>query len=128
MAWSSKKQVTVAWSSTESEYRSMASTVTEVLWLKSLAHELHVALPNPPRVFCDNHSTVMLTANPNLRAQTKHIELDLHFAREKAIKKEFVVQHIPSSAQVADGMTKTLSHNLFSDFKLYLGVKGRAEG
>ncbi|XP_028798944.1 uncharacterized protein LOC114754339 [Neltuma alba] len=122
VAWSSKKQATMARSSTEAEYRSMASTVTEVLWIKSLLQELRVALSGPARVLCDNLSTVMMTANPILHARTKHIELDLHFVREKAIKKEFIVQHIPSQDQVADGMTKALSQSTFLDFKRYLCI------
>ncbi|KAK6134940.1 hypothetical protein DH2020_031318 [Rehmannia glutinosa] len=36
VAWSSRKQSVVARSSTESEYRSLASATTELMWLKSL--------------------------------------------------------------------------------------------
>ena len=36
ISWSAKKQPTVAWSSTESEYRAMASTTAELIWTSFL--------------------------------------------------------------------------------------------
>lgn len=123
ISWSSKKQTTVSISSTEAEYRSMASTVAEVLWIKSLLSELKVQLPQVPRLFCDNQSAVLMTANPILHARTKHLELDLHFVRERAIRQEIQISHIPSSKQVADGFTKPISSRNFDWFRKRLGVK-----
>lgn len=40
LVWGSKKQTVVAWSVGEAEYREVAQGVTEILWLKSLFHEL----------------------------------------------------------------------------------------
>ncbi|KAG8472122.1 hypothetical protein CXB51_036777 [Gossypium anomalum] len=42
MAWGSKKQQVVSRSTTKVEYRGLAHTVTEIVWLKSLLSELHV--------------------------------------------------------------------------------------
>lgn len=39
-----KKQPTVARSSCESEYRAMANTASEIIWLTNLLKELHVVL------------------------------------------------------------------------------------
>lgn len=122
ISWSAKKQPLVSKSSTESEYRSMALTVSEVLWLKSLFSELKIRLPLVPKVFCDNQGAVLITANPVLHARTKHLELDLHFVRERALRKDIQVLHIPSQNQIADGLTKPLSSSRFADFKRYLHV------
>lgn len=123
VSWSSKKQLTVSLSSTESEYRSMASVVSDLMWIKSLLSELGVKLISVPHVLCDNQGAVYMTANPVLHARTKHLELDLHFVREKAIKGDIVVRHIPASQQVADGFTKPLSSSLFTDFRCNLGIR-----
>ena len=40
ISWSSKKQSTVSRSSTEAEYRVLASTVAELAWLHTLFREL----------------------------------------------------------------------------------------
>ncbi|KAL0315081.1 UNVERIFIED_CONTAM: Retrovirus-related Pol polyprotein from transposon RE2 [Sesamum calycinum] len=58
-----KKQVTVPRSSSEAEYRSMGSTLCELLWISYLLRELQV-VPQPPIPFwCDNKATLDITAN-----------------------------------------------------------------
>ncbi|XP_075521494.1 uncharacterized protein LOC142554709 [Primulina tabacum] len=63
ITWSSKKQSVVSRSSTEAEYRSLANATSELLWLKSLLTELHVPSHASPILWCDNNSTISLTAN-----------------------------------------------------------------
>lgn len=47
VSWSSKKQPLVARSSTEAEYRSIAHSTFELLWLQSLLTELQVKFHTP---------------------------------------------------------------------------------
>ena len=54
ISWSSKKQRSVARSSTEAEYRSVANTATELNWVCSLLDELGVSLSHSPVIYCDN--------------------------------------------------------------------------
>ena len=96
ISWSSKKQHTVSRSSTEVEFRSLASLVSEISWIQSLLGELKVMPKRVPVIWCDNQSTVLLVANPVLHARTKHIELDLYFMRERVIQKQLEVKHVPS--------------------------------
>nr|KYP59471.1 Retrovirus-related Pol polyprotein from transposon TNT 1-94 [Cajanus cajan] len=110
--WWSKKQLLVARSSIEAEYRALAQAVTEVLWIHSLMKELKVPL-NTPTVLCDNQSTVALSHNPVLHARSKHMELDIFFVREKVLNKSLVVSHIPAQHQFADVLTKALSPKRF---------------
>ena len=97
VSWCSKKQNTISKSSTEAEYRSVASATAEVMWIQSLMHELQINTNNKPTVWCDNLSTVSLTANPVLHARSKHIELDLYFVREKVLQGIIEVNHLPST-------------------------------
>lgn len=48
ISWSAKKQLTVSCSSTEAEYRSLAITCAELLWIQYLLQELHFPLHSPP--------------------------------------------------------------------------------
>ena len=112
----------VSRSSAEAEFRSIAATLAEVSWLKSLLSE-HISYLAPPTVFCDNLSVVLLTTNPILHNRTKHYELDLYFVRDQVNQKKVFVVHIPSySEQIADILTKPLSLNSFDWFKLKLRV------
>ena len=92
-------------------------------WLRQLLQELHLPLKKATVVFCDNVSAVYMTANPVHHRRTKHIEIDIHFVREKVSLGEVRVLHVPSSHQYADIMTKGLPVQLFTDFRSSLGVR-----
>jgi hypothetical protein len=79
ISWGSKKQSTVAWSSTESEFRCLADTCSELIWLQLLIAELHLPLSSTPTLWCDNIGATFLAANPVIHARTKHVEIDFHF-------------------------------------------------
>jgi hypothetical protein len=49
--------------------------------------------------------------------RTKHIELDIHFVREKVAIGEVRVLHVPSSRQFTDVFTKGLPSTLFLNFR-----------
>lgn len=87
VSWSSKKQPTIARSSTKAEYKSLANTAYELLWLQSLLRELHVYLSHPPTLWCDNLGATYLIANPVLHSRTKHVDIDYHFVRTHVINK-----------------------------------------
>ncbi|XP_078436350.1 secreted RxLR effector protein 161-like [Wolffia australiana] len=54
VTWRSRKQKVVASSSAEFEYRTMASTMREMLWLQFLLQELDIEAPTPMLMNCDN--------------------------------------------------------------------------
>ncbi|XP_061338558.1 uncharacterized mitochondrial protein AtMg00810-like [Gastrolobium bilobum] len=82
VSWRTKKQVTVARSSAEAEYRAMAVATAELVWLEGFLASLGVAHTNPMELFCDNKTTLHIAANPVFHERTKHIKLDCHFVRE----------------------------------------------
>nr|KYP55969.1 Copia protein [Cajanus cajan] len=121
VSWWSKKQLLVATSSTEVEYRALAQAVTEVLWIQSFLKELQIKF-NTPIVLCDNHSTISLSHNPVLHSRSKHMELYIFFVREKVLSKALVVSHIPAQNQDADVLTKALSPRRFLFLQSKLNV------
>lgn len=122
ISWSSKRQQTVSRSSAEAEYRGVANTVAETCWIRNLLLELHHPLSRATLVFCDNISSVYMSVNPVKHQRTKHVELDLHFVREKVALGQVKVLHVPTSSQYADIFTKGLPTSLFSDFRASLTV------
>ncbi|KAM1354495.1 hypothetical protein PS2_028626 [Malus domestica] len=113
ISWSSKKQQTVSRSSTEAEYRALSTTAAELDWIKQLLDFLQIQVTTPPILFCDNMSAIALSCNPVLHQRTKHIEVDIHFVRERVAKRLLQVQFVTSGDQFADILTKGLSAPLF---------------
>jgi histone deacetylase 1/2 len=87
ISWSARKQPTVSRSSTKAEYRAMANATAEIIWVQLLLRELGTRSPPPARLWCDNIGAIYLSANPVFHAQTKHIEIDYHFVRERVAQK-----------------------------------------
>ena len=90
-----------------------------------MLQELHIPLSKATIVYCDNVCAVYMTANPVHHRRTKHIEIDIHFVREKVALGEVWVLHVPSSHQFADIMTKSLLILVFTlIIPLYTHVVG----
>ena len=83
VSWKSMKQTTISRSSAETEYRSMASGVSEILWLVGLCKELNMKIQLRVNIQIDSKSAIQIVANPIFHERTKQIEIDLHFIREK---------------------------------------------
>ncbi|KAJ0544914.1 putative RNA-directed DNA polymerase [Helianthus annuus] len=126
ISWSAKKQKTVSRSSTESEYKAIADTVAELLWLKSLLHELGLD-SGAPTLWCDNLGATYLTANPVFHARTKHVEVDYHFVREQVSQGKLNVKFISTGDQIADIFTKPLPSEKFNFLRSKLQIADRPE-
>ncbi|KAI3510913.1 hypothetical protein L1887_18051 [Cichorium endivia] len=122
VSWSAKKQPTVSRSSCESEYRAMANTAAEIIWITHLLRELHALPPDRPTLLCDNQSALFLTHNPVSHKRAKHIELDYHFIRELVLSGKLHTEFVPTKLQVADIFTKSLSRNQFEFFRDMLRI------
>jgi hypothetical protein len=122
ITWSAKKQPTVSRSSTESEYRALATASAEVCWIRTLLKELGIYLSQPPTLWCDNVSALAIASNPVFHARTKHIEVDFHFIRERVLRKDLVVKFVSTIDQLADIFTKSLPTQRFLDLQRNLTV------
>ena len=77
-------------------------------------------------IWVDNLSAIALASNPVLHARTKHIELDVHFVRDKVLAKEIELRHVPNLDQIADILTKPLSSQSYVRLRNKLGVVERS--
>lgn len=111
--WSSKRQPTLSWSSAEAEYGGVTNVVSESCWLRNLLVKLHCPVHKATLVYSYNVSAIYLSGNPVQLQRTKHIDMDIHFVREKVARGQVRVLHVPSRYQIADIFTKGLPHILF---------------
>jgi hypothetical protein len=67
-----------------------------------LMKELHIALSCPPTIWYDNSGALALASNPIFHARTKHIEVDIHFIREKVANRDIQLHYLSTLEQIAD--------------------------
>lgn len=102
-------------------------TTSEVLWMRSLLAKLQIEFIYLPIIWCDNQSATALASNPKFHSRTKHIELDVHFLREKVANKNLQIQYVPSHDQTADILTKALTFQPFHYLHSKLNILSNVE-
>lgn len=83
VSWKAKKQKTISRSFAKSEYISLASTTTELTWIKGLLKDLDINDFKPIVVYSDNKVALQIVDNLVFHEHTKHIEVDYHFVHNK---------------------------------------------
>ena len=113
IAWSSRRQTTVATSSTHSEYVGQANVIKQACHLIQFLGEVY-RFPNLPlKIYADNQGAQALARNPEFHAKAKHIQLSVHFQREKIENGQVELIHVATEKQAADGLTKPLALTKF---------------
>jgi hypothetical protein len=108
IAWSSKQQVIVALSSCEAEYLSCTHCARQIIWLRSLFHELGFPQDQPSMLYCDNQGTIACTHDPHSHSKMKHIDIRAHFIRSCVNRQIIDIHYIQGIHNPADLLTKPL--------------------
>ena len=121
--WYSRKQRTVATSTVEAEYMSLAEGCKASIWANRWMNESGLHQSTGPIILNgDNNGSISLSKNPENHARTKHIEVQYHFIREKVLEGLVDVKHVSTKDQLADIMTKPLTKQPFESNRLKLGL------
>eukprot|EP00253_Pinus_taeda_P006942 PITA_06942 len=92
IAWSSKKQSTIALSSCEAEYQELCAPTCEAIWLRRLLNDAGEEQRESTIIKTNNQSTIKIAYNRVFHKNTKHIDTQFHFVCEKLQSKEICVQ------------------------------------
>ncbi|CAM8913556.1 unnamed protein product [Rhodiola kirilowii] len=122
ISWRTRKQAVVSQSSAESEYRAMAQTCCELVWIVAVLKDLHISVSTPISLHCDNVAANHIARNPVYHERTKHIEIDCHVVRQHFVNGFVSPRFIKSIDQPADIFTKPLSADLLRRLTGKLGV------
>ncbi|MCO5567893.1 hypothetical protein L7F22_021589 [Adiantum nelumboides] len=126
VTWSSKKQPTVALSSTEAEYRGAAVAACEVAWLEMLLPDWEIQVQDPIVIYCDNLNNIQLARNPVFHARTKHIEVHYHFIGERVLDGDIDLAYVGTEDQAVDIFTKALGTEKLRCFRGMIGLRDMA--
>lgn len=106
ISWKTRKQQTVALSTCEAEYMSLAAAMQECLYLEQLLGNLDKSKYTTTVIFEDNQGTIAIAKNPVHRQRCKHIDIKYHFIREVVNSGRLLLEYCPTEEMVADLMTK----------------------
>jgi hypothetical protein len=103
------KQTIIAKSSMECEYIACSDVASQVIHVRNIFMSL--GIPQPPAIiYVDNTSAIHVIKNGRPKAMlTRHIRIREAWVTERCDNDELAVEHIPTSFQVADCLTKPLA-------------------
>ena len=107
ITWESRKQSTVALSSTEAEYMALSDATKEGIYLIKLLNEIWDESIEKDLILTDYKGSIKLTENPVFRKRTKHIDIR-HFIRESLKNGQIDVSYVSTEKMGADLLTKAL--------------------
>jgi hypothetical protein len=113
VSWSSKKQTSVALSTTETEYIVAGQCCAQLLSMRQTLWDFGYNLSKVP-LLCNNESAISLADNPVEHSRIKHIDIRHHFLRGHQQKGDIDVYHISTENQLADIFTKPLDEKGFA--------------
>jgi hypothetical protein len=128
ISWNSKLQRTVALSSCEAEYMAIKEAIKEQQYIKAILSELAPIFTAKTAIECldiytDSNSAIELAKNPIYHARTKHIDIQYHYIRECIQKGVSKLIWVPTKGQLADGLTKAISNDKWTQFITGIGLK-----
>jgi hypothetical protein len=102
--WQSRKQSSIALSTTEAEYIAACSEMEATT------------------ILCDNQSCIKMTETPIFHDRSKHIEIHYHYIRDMVQRGALKLLYVSTDEQVVDVLTKPLSRVKFEHFRDKLGI------
>lgn len=125
VAWKSKRQSTIALSTTQAEILASTDAVKQAEWLRDFLSELGWGLPQgkPVPILNDNMGAIHLAKNPYNNTDNRHYAMRSGSIREKQAANIISLNHVPSEENEANALTKNVSKVQLEKFRERVGVK-----
>eukprot|EP00798_Chlamydomonas_sp_ICE-L_P003971 gene3971-biopygen21689 len=124
--WISKRQVTPAVSTAESEYQALSNAAREVQWIKQLRNDLGMPC-TLVTIQCDSQGALSWTGDWKLEPKAKHIDIIHHYIKCLVEDKRLAVTYVNTKDNKADPFTKPLAPALFWEFMKLHGMVSLAK-
>lgn len=122
IGWTSRKQTTVALSSSEAEFIAFSEASRELLWVKSVIADFGEHINGPVPVYEDNQSCISMLHNKKANQRTKHIDTKFKFGQQLIEKEIIRCLYCPTDLMIADILTKPLDAGQHSKLANRLGL------
>eukprot|EP00966_Prymnesium_polylepis_P317663 7339140-Prymnesium_polylepis.1 len=113
VAYASKRQLSIALSSTEAEIMAASLAAAEILFLRGLLREMGADVGEPTVLYVDNQGAEALAKDRRSCHRSRHIERRYLKVREWVHLGEIKVVYVPTDQNPADLLTKSLDSTLF---------------
>ena len=117
LAWLSKKQPSIAMSSTEAEIMAASMAALEAIFLRGLLGDIGLPQASPTSLGIDNSGAVALSRDYISNGKTKHIERRHLKIRELVEAAIINSECVPTEENVADIFTKPLGRRRFEKLR-----------
>ena len=124
--WQSKTLSSVVDSTTEAELYAISHAAKQEMWWQRLLHSLPISLHMPtPTIQNDNHMALRALQLPDSRFTTrlKHVDIKRSWIRQQVQENQLNVEYIPTSENLADGLTRIYPANRYEAFRRSLGLR-----
>jgi hypothetical protein len=122
ISWCSKRQVTIATSTTVAEYFALYEATIETVCLRAQLKDLSLPQHAPTILFEDNQTAIRLAADETSHKRTKHIDVKYRYTKEQQDLGTLTIRYIPSEENLADFFTKQLPRVQFHAVCKQLGL------
>jgi len=126
-SWSSKKESTVATSTTEAEYIALYLASQQAAWIRQFYKQIGLALDSPIVIWCDSQPALQVTKGEEPHRKVKHIDTYYHSMRERVEDGQIELKWVKSQNNAADIFTKSVPADTFRAHCVTLGLDAESE-
>lgn len=100
----------------KTEFLACFEATNHSLWLCNFIRGLRVldTISKPLKIYCDNVTIIFLSKNDRYSKAVKHIDMKYLSVKEQVQNKKVAIEHISTSLNITDPLTKGIPPSTFS--------------